>query len=136
MFSDKATIQQIIDEALDSFSHGRMEEAEPALRTVLLLAEESGQLISYPVANIFSLLGDLHSQKHEWMLAQTYYAECLNIHENIKPVNNVEIAVVLKRLSEILHIQGRLDEALILALKSNNYLSLDRVMLEVCSTKA
>ncbi|MBX9952310.1 MAG: tetratricopeptide repeat protein [Candidatus Obscuribacterales bacterium] len=116
------TWEELFEAGQQHYINGQLAEAEQLFMTALVAAKRVRQGISDGIALIYSRLGDLCSERHEFQKAENFYRNALVEYENMQGDRAVDICISLKRISEVCRIQSKNRQASNLAGRSRRLL--------------
>lgn len=114
--------EELCEAGQQYYLNGHYPEAEQLFTSALVAAKKARTENSTGTALIYSRLGDLCSERHEFQRAENFYRNALVEYENMEGDQSIDICISLKRISEICRIQSKNRQASNLAGRSQRLL--------------
>lgn len=128
--NQKDNWEELCEAGQKYYLNGHFREAEQLFTAALVAARRARIKNSAGTALIYSRLGDLCSERHEFQKAENFYRNALVEYENMQGDHSIDICISLKRISEICRIQSKNRQASNLAGRSQRLLSAKVKILE------
>lgn len=105
----QAVCKLLMDDGHRAHLDGRYQLAEKLYMLALTGLEASSELDA--LAQLFSLIGDLLAEQGRIADAEEWYRQALNIFDEHYPERIIDLAVIIKSLSEVCRAQSKFHEA-------------------------
>lgn len=115
--------EAIIEDGERAHFKGDYREAEFFYEAALVIAGQGKVTDRSSAAKVLLLLADLYAEQHKYGLSEDFLREALAVFENIQGTDHIDMAITLRRLSEICHIQSKDLEAFEYKQKADQALS-------------
>lgn len=126
----KVDLEPFLEDGRKARESGDFTTAEVIYAKAFSLAKDAGVCLSPQVCQLLLDLGELYAEQRDYRAAETVFRKTIAILEIIDGVDNLDTAMVIKRMSEICRLQGNPIEAIRLRHRADDLLKSTRKRLE------
>jgi tetratricopeptide (TPR) repeat protein len=121
--SQESICKTLITDANKAIKKGEFDQAERLYREALQRLENATGPVHPRIASVLLRLGDFYSTQQKYGEAEVQFRRAMGIYQETFGDENLDIAICLQHLSDVLEAQGRGEEAGELRTRSKRILS-------------
>ncbi|MBY0547253.1 MAG: tetratricopeptide repeat protein [Candidatus Obscuribacterales bacterium] len=126
----KVDLEMFIEDGRKARERGDLANAEQIYATAFSLAKDAGAFMNQQVCQLLFELGELYAEQEDYRAAETVFRKTIAILEIIDGVDNLDTAILVKRMSELCRLRGNPIEAVRLRHRAEKLLKPTRRRLE------
>ena len=104
-------LEAFIEDGRNARESGNLNDAEQIYAKAFSLAKDAGACMNPTLCQLLFELGEMYIYQQDYRAAEVVFRKTLAILEIIDGVDNLQTAVVVKRMSELCRLQGNPIEA-------------------------